>query len=653
MAAKHERDAHRRNARSLLSRPAPNLPPPRLTVWRSWSHWLAVCDAILCVDSSHRFLLESSNELRRWVSRCRAPHAVYCTAQLAELRDSTVSPLQRRLAYAAALLRLVNGVTDAGQGAAAHSIYEVSARIGLPRSLVDVRHEAAHGALPSLAALHSCAKLAHAWLIDVYWMKQVQHLRSVHALSPGGVELRSSSASLKPPVNGTESAETDYRLEELLSRFAFAVLSGQSGDTAARDVVTSITRAIAQVPAAFRACPTPLRFMLVLPLIDPTSACWPRRPSSPQLLLDAAYCPGGSTSAVMATLLEAWLPLLQALSRAWPPFCVALASVASRALVSAMDSPTRCDVLSDNLAAYRARFSLLLLRLLCSRAWNEFISGTGTFRVVLLCESVLAPASVFNLLRDSTQMSGTTSEGLEFPRSSPSRSDCLEFSRGVSCLAAVLRDLARMLLFRRVIQQEATTVSGSPSSGAAQQSPSWRLAVRSEALALCRACGVSSPVPFRAIASCVFSRPCAIKLRRRRLLHYQTELRVEVLGPGSGRPVLEAVRHGVSAAGGLGVGHRLGCNSTSSTTGSASPAAAIDSLPLPVPLSLRVPERRGDPSQPEADAQAQARRQWHWQAGSRAMLSQPEAAASHSLQSLAAVEALVQALTSTSSGSSC
>ena len=47
---------------------------------------------------------------------------------------------------------------------------------GLPRILVDVRHEASHNELPSLALLRMAAASALTWLKKSYWKQQSKHV---------------------------------------------------------------------------------------------------------------------------------------------------------------------------------------------------------------------------------------------------------------------------------------------------------------------------------------------------------------------------------------------------------------------------------------------------------------------------------------------
>lgn len=67
--------------------------------------------------------------------------------------------IHMRQGYAAALLRLVNGLVDPLQfGAYARPIAAIAAQIGLPVWLVELRHAATHEELPSLSVLREGAR---------------------------------------------------------------------------------------------------------------------------------------------------------------------------------------------------------------------------------------------------------------------------------------------------------------------------------------------------------------------------------------------------------------------------------------------------------------------------------------------------------------
>jgi ribosomal biogenesis protein LAS1 len=55
------------------------------------------------------------------------------------------------------------------------SIAAIAERIGLPRWLVDVRHETTHMQLPSLAALRLAASQCLDWLNLNYWVSKERH----------------------------------------------------------------------------------------------------------------------------------------------------------------------------------------------------------------------------------------------------------------------------------------------------------------------------------------------------------------------------------------------------------------------------------------------------------------------------------------------
>lgn len=64
-----------------------------------------------------------------------------------------------RQSYAAAIIRLVNGLVDPLQlGVYARSIASIATQLGLPPWLVELRHAATHEDLPSLELLREAAR---------------------------------------------------------------------------------------------------------------------------------------------------------------------------------------------------------------------------------------------------------------------------------------------------------------------------------------------------------------------------------------------------------------------------------------------------------------------------------------------------------------
>jgi len=78
-----------------------------------------------------------------------------------------------------ALVRMVNGIADSSQkGKVAASVASLASSAGLPRILVDLRHESTHNELPSISALRLAAHHALAWLQTNYWHRQEEQLRT-------------------------------------------------------------------------------------------------------------------------------------------------------------------------------------------------------------------------------------------------------------------------------------------------------------------------------------------------------------------------------------------------------------------------------------------------------------------------------------------
>lgn len=84
-----------------------------------------------------------------------------------------------RMQYSMAIVRMVNGIADSAQrGRVAASVASLAGAAGLPRLLVDLRHEATHNELPTLPVLRLAARQALAWLAEQYWGRQSGHLDS-------------------------------------------------------------------------------------------------------------------------------------------------------------------------------------------------------------------------------------------------------------------------------------------------------------------------------------------------------------------------------------------------------------------------------------------------------------------------------------------
>ena len=149
--------------------------------WRDWHEWEGVRLGLTGSDPSA--LRASLARVAVWRRRGRVPHAADATAALLEARlhDAGVpgapgphlSREMLRLAYAAALIRTVNGAVDPSQkGKFAAPVSSLARKIGLPTVLVDIRMEASHQELPTLELLRHGSERALQWLFERYWAAQ-------------------------------------------------------------------------------------------------------------------------------------------------------------------------------------------------------------------------------------------------------------------------------------------------------------------------------------------------------------------------------------------------------------------------------------------------------------------------------------------------
>lgn len=104
------------------------------------------------------------------------PHAVESTWYITEaiLTDSLllsgISTFAVKSCYCTALCRFVTGLLDSEQDSRyKQSMFDKARELNLPAYLVDLRHEAIHGEMPSLVVLRQSALKSLDWLKNDYW----------------------------------------------------------------------------------------------------------------------------------------------------------------------------------------------------------------------------------------------------------------------------------------------------------------------------------------------------------------------------------------------------------------------------------------------------------------------------------------------------
>ncbi|GAP89147.1 putative hydroxyacylglutathione hydrolase [Rosellinia necatrix] len=136
-------------------------------------------DALALALDAEKRQQQAVSRVSMWMQRGGCPHLVESTALLtaailSDLHESRTransSSYAIRAAYSAAFSRFVTGLLDGQQDKLRKmSMYSIAKTIGLPATFVELRHQATHEQLPSLAKLRSAASNALAWIWDFYW----------------------------------------------------------------------------------------------------------------------------------------------------------------------------------------------------------------------------------------------------------------------------------------------------------------------------------------------------------------------------------------------------------------------------------------------------------------------------------------------------
>ncbi|KAL8136085.1 hypothetical protein AgCh_010619 [Apium graveolens] len=160
----------------------------KLVPWISWDDWRFVRDGLF--SSSPTSVASSLRRVCAWRSRGCIPVVVEVTASIIEIqqkdpffRDDASENLlhsEEMLAmlYSMAIMRLVNGVVEKTRKKTEVSIGEAADELGIPRMLIDVRHECSHRDLPSLRLVRLASFKALEWLKSYYWEPQTMAIPS-------------------------------------------------------------------------------------------------------------------------------------------------------------------------------------------------------------------------------------------------------------------------------------------------------------------------------------------------------------------------------------------------------------------------------------------------------------------------------------------
>ncbi|CAA7259974.1 unnamed protein product [Cyclocybe aegerita] len=168
---------------------------PRRVPWASLAELDQVCAAIYGDENDVDAKIFAINRIAAWKAVTALPHAVESTLAflvviIEDTKQGATPPILLRHSYAAAVIRLVNGLVDPLQvGTYARSISAIAQQLGLPNWLVELRHAATHEDLPSLSLLQEAARQSMSWLLHNYYLP---------ILNPVSTRLTTSAPPLRP-----------------------------------------------------------------------------------------------------------------------------------------------------------------------------------------------------------------------------------------------------------------------------------------------------------------------------------------------------------------------------------------------------------------------------------------------------------------------
>jgi hypothetical protein len=329
---------------------------PRLVPWTGWDEWSQVREWLYTTDDSES-CRRGLRRIEAWRARGRVPVSVDATAALVEASlayaerragggahapGAGPSETSVRLGFAMALIRFVNGLVDTGQrGAVARSVVTIAAELGLPTWFVELRHEATHNALPTLACLRLAGEHALSWLHVNYWSVQQAQLPAaraavVAALRDYGARSLALLREADEAEHALDAAAAERAVSPGSSAAAAAAPTPEKG--ARRRLRAGVRTGLAALAVSVSSQlsksvpPNAVHSMLVGALLDDgllapaaADAHAPRLAPTP-----AAFSAD--------RLLERWSPLLRAAHKVWPHFGLALIIATAERLAGAADA---------------------------------------------------------------------------------------------------------------------------------------------------------------------------------------------------------------------------------------------------------------------------------------------------------------------------
>lgn len=229
--------------------------PGKVVPWTCQQEWIYAKDCLYGADNNsmdtdtESRIRKGLDLLKVWTFRGMIPTAVEATGNLLFLQlrlrrllakldakqimhdDDGWEVQALRLAITMALVRFVNEMVDPLQkGTYAQPITKLAEQIGLPRNLVDLRHDGTHDELPSLGILELALAQSLAWLKENYWDPSAQQdeillEKCTDILARLKEQLRNDNEKKQSPqkqtskmLNGIEHLQVSRQVQRIFSR---------------------------------------------------------------------------------------------------------------------------------------------------------------------------------------------------------------------------------------------------------------------------------------------------------------------------------------------------------------------------------------------------------------------------------------------------
>ncbi|XP_046588921.1 ribosomal biogenesis protein LAS1L isoform X2 [Neodiprion lecontei] len=155
--------------------------------WFSLTEWHDVYEQIYSNDTVEQ--IKGYKRLLVWKARLpKLPVGVECTLAIMQvcLRDREITPKIDKgdlpayyendlcLMYSTTIMRFLNHITNIGETKQS-SLFQIAKQLNIPRWIVNIRHDAAHGhELPSLDVLRIATNILLEWLHEEYWATELK-----------------------------------------------------------------------------------------------------------------------------------------------------------------------------------------------------------------------------------------------------------------------------------------------------------------------------------------------------------------------------------------------------------------------------------------------------------------------------------------------